>query len=87
MDWVSKDFDREFKDGEVEQAVAAIAEKSEEFKNIEGYKLALSCIDLTTLNSTDGPAQGDIIALKDSGFSADFAGLPFENHHQCVHKR
>ncbi|MEI6678298.1 MAG: deoxyribose-phosphate aldolase [Mariniphaga sp.] len=76
MDWVSKDFDREFKDGEVEQAVAAIAEKSEEFKNIEGYKLALSCIDLTTLNSTDGPAQGEKIALKVSGFSADFPGLP-----------
>ncbi len=76
MDWVSKDFDREFEDGEVEKAVAAIVEKSEEFKNIEGYKLALSCIDLTTLNSTDGPVQGEKIALKVSEFSAAFPELP-----------
>ena len=76
MNWVSKDFDREFEDGEVEKAVAAIVEKSEEFKNIEGYKLALSCIDLTTLNSTDGPVQGEKIALKVSGFSVAFPGLP-----------
>lgn len=76
MDWVSKDFDREFKDGEVEQAVAAIVEKSKEFNTIEGYKLAMSCIDLTTLNSTDGPVQGEKIALKVSGFPVAFPGLP-----------
>ena len=37
---------------------------------------ALSCIDLTTLNSTDTPAQGEKFALNVSRFSENFPGLP-----------
>src|SRR5665647_2255703 len=68
--------DREFPDGEVKQAVAVIVEKSKELKSPEWYKLALSCIDLTTLNSTDSHIQGEKFALKVSGFPDKFPTLP-----------
>ena len=68
--------DRIFPDGEVEQAVAEIIEKSKELKSLEWYELALSCIDLTTLNSTDSHIQGEKFALNVSRFKDDFPGLP-----------
>lgn len=68
--------DREFHEGEVEQAVAEIAKKSGQLNSSRWYKLALSCIDLTTLNSTDNHVQGEKIALKVSGFPNEFPGLP-----------
>lgn len=68
--------DPEFPDGEVEQAVSVIVEKSKELKSPEWYKLALSCIDLTTLNSTDSPILGKKFAMKVSGFLKEFPGLP-----------
>lgn len=68
--------DREFTEGEVEQAVAEITEKSVQLNSRRWYELALSCIDLTTLNSTDNYVQGEKIALKVSGFPNEFPGLP-----------
>ena len=44
--------DREFAEGEVEQAVVEIAKKSVQLNSRRWYELALSCIDLTTLNSS-----------------------------------
>jgi len=76
MKWLLGNVDRIFADGEVEQAVAEIIEKSKELKSREWYELALSCIDLTTLNSTDSHIQGEKIALKVSGFPKEFPGLP-----------
>lgn len=76
MKWLLSNVDREFPDEEVEQAVAAIIEKSKELKNREWYELALSCIDLTTLNSTDNPIQGEKFAKKVSAFKDEFPGLP-----------
>lgn len=76
MKWLLNNFDREFPDGEVEQAVAKIAEKSKELKSRKWYELALSCIDLTTLNSTDNHVQGEKFASKVSGFHDNFPGLP-----------
>ena len=76
MKWLLSNVDMEFPDGEVEQAVAAIVEKSKELKNREWYELALSCIDLTTLNSTDNPIQGEKFARKVSAFKDEFPGLP-----------
>ena len=58
MKWLLSNIDREFPDGEVEQAVAKIIEKSQDLKSREWYELALSCIDLTTLNSTDSHIHG-----------------------------
>lgn len=76
MKWLLSNVDREFPDGEVEQAVAKIIEKSQDLKSREWYELALSCIDLTTLNSTDSHIQGEKFARKVSGFSKEFPGLP-----------
>ncbi len=68
--------DRKFQEGEVEQAVAAIVKKSEGMNTCQWYELALSCIDLTTLNSTDNAVQGEKFAKKVSGFEHEFPGLP-----------
>jgi len=76
MKWLLGNIDREFPDGEVENAVADIVEKSKELNNLEWYELALSCIDLTTLNSTDNHFQGEKFALKVSRFPDEFPGLP-----------
>jgi deoxyribose-phosphate aldolase len=76
MKWLLGNIDREFPDGEVEQAVAKIIEKSQDLKSRGWYELALSCIDLTTLNSTDSHIQGEKFARKVSGFSKEFPGLP-----------
>lgn len=70
------DFDRQFQAGEVERAVAGIIAKSGGINDPKWYKLALSCIDLTTLNSIDNAAQGEKFAKKISGFSSEFPGLP-----------
>jgi deoxyribose-phosphate aldolase len=67
---------RKFLEGEVEQAVAAIVEKSERMNTNQWFELALSCIDLTTLNSTDNAVQGEKFAKKVSGFEQEFPGLP-----------
>ena len=76
MKWLLGNVDREFPDGEIEHAVAGIIEKSRELKNREWYELALSCIDLTTLNSTDNHIQGEKFAMKVSRFAREFPGLP-----------
>ena len=76
MKWLLGNVDREFPNGEVEQAVAAIVEKSKELKTREWYELALSCIDLTTLNSSDNPIQGEKFAMNVSRFQEEFPGLP-----------
>ena len=75
MKWLLGNVDRVFPDGEVEQAVATIIEKSQDLKSREWYELALSCIDLTTLNSTDSHIQGEKFARNVSGFSKEFPGL------------
>ena len=76
MKWLLGNVDREFPDGEVEQAVKEIVKKSGELKSREWYERALSCIDLTTLNSTDNHIQGEKFAMKVSGFQDEFPGLP-----------
>ena len=76
MKWLVENADREFRDGEVEKAVLDIVEKSVKLKSREWYKLAFSCIDLTTLNSTDNHVQGEKMALKVSEFPVEFPGLP-----------
>lgn len=76
MKWLLENADREFQDGEVEKAVSDIVEKSVKLKSREWYELALSCIDLTTLNSTDNHVQGEKMASKVSEFPVEFPGLP-----------
>ena len=65
-----------FRDEDIEQAVSEIIKNSENLRSQKYYELALSCIDLTTLNSTDTPAHGEKLASKVSRFSESFPGLP-----------
>jgi len=76
MKWLLGNVDREFPEGEVEKAVANIIEKAGELKSRQWYELALSCIDLTTLNSTDNHIQGEKFAMNVSRFQDEFPGLP-----------
>jgi len=76
MKRVLKSYEREFQDAEVELAVAEIIRKSRELNHNKGYELALSCIDLTTLNSIDNSLQGEKFAKKVNGFPNEFVGLP-----------
>ncbi len=69
-------FDRKIQESEVELAVAGIVKNSAEMNNRKWYELALSCIDLTTLNSTDNAVQAEKFATKVSGFEQEFPGLP-----------
>ena len=76
MTQILEGIDRKFQEGEVAQAVARIVKISEVMNNPQWYELAFSCIDLTTLNSTDNAIQGDKFAKKVSGFEKEFPGLP-----------
>jgi len=65
-----------FEDEDVRLAVDEIIKKSKDLESQKYYELALSCIDLTTLNSTDTQAQGEKFASNVSHFSETFPGLP-----------
>ncbi len=66
----------DFNDSDIEKAVSEINLKSKELSHRTWYELALSCIDLTTLNSTDTFEQGEKIATKVSLFSENYPDLP-----------
>ena len=53
-----------------------LQKKSVQLNSRRWYELALSCIDLTTLNSTDNHVQGEKFATKVSGFKDEFPDLP-----------
>jgi len=76
MEMLWKTLIQDFEDGDVKLAVEEIIKKSKDLESQKYYELALSCIDLTTLNSTDTPAQGEKFAVKVSRFSENFPGLP-----------
>ena len=76
MNFLFENIDQNFNDNEVNKSVASIIAKSADLKTDQWYKLALSCIDLTTLNSTDSHPQGEQIAARVNGFSEAFRGLP-----------
>lgn len=76
MKWLLGNDEREFATGEVEKAVAAIVEASATLNDPIWYELALSCIDLTTLNSTDNQVQGEQFATKVSALNRTFPALP-----------
>ncbi len=66
----------DFEEREIELAVDEICRISEDYKTQKYYELALSCIDLTSLNSTDTALHGEKLATKVSRFSEYFPELP-----------
>lgn len=73
---LSEELNADFKESDIEKAVSEIKFKSEELSHRTWYELALSCIDLTTLNSTDTFEQGEKLATKVSLFSENYPDLP-----------
>ena len=76
MNFLFETINQNFNNNDVDEAVAGITKSSADLKTDQWYKLALSCIDLTTLNSTDSYLQGEQIATKVTGFPETFPGLP-----------
>ena len=76
MKYHPEDIQRKFEKGEVEMAVEAILKHSTDLNQPHYYQLALSCIDLTTLNSTDNAVQGEKFGKNVSEFDGKFPGLP-----------
>ncbi|MDC1105704.1 deoxyribose-phosphate aldolase [Prolixibacteraceae bacterium] len=72
-----KDFDKKFSIEEVRTEIKSIlTSKRGECDTLDFYKLALSCIDLTTLNSTDTQEKGFHFTQKVNEFNKSFPGLP-----------
>ncbi len=76
MNFLFETITQNFNDNEVNESVADSIKNSVNLKTNQWYKLALSCIDLTTLNSTDSHLQGEQIAAKVTAFPEAFPGLP-----------
>ena len=57
MKWLWETTIQDFEAEEEEHSVNVNIKKSENLNSREYYELALSCIDMTTLNSTDTPAK------------------------------
>ena len=65
-----------FSANDIEQKVFEAKTYSKQLFDIEHLKLALSLIDLTTLNSVDTQAKGVSFAEKVNGFTDTFPGIP-----------
>jgi deoxyribose-phosphate aldolase len=76
MKWLFENIDRKFTAGEIAEAIAAIVKSSQRLKTRDNFELAFSCIDLTTLNSTDGQERGKLFAENVSKFNQNFPELP-----------
>lgn len=64
-------------DEAVKAAVAKIInEHNEENKNVDVYKRLFSCIDLTTLNTTDSPRSVSEFTEKVNAFEQEYPDLP-----------
>ncbi len=76
MSELSITIDRIFQPDEVKNALAAIKAKLTGTLSKDEMKLALSCIDLTTLGSDDTQEKGRLFAEKVSYFPRHFIELP-----------
>ena len=76
MKWLLDSSNRQFAEGEVEMAVAKIVKEAKQLATTDMYKLAFSCIDLTTLNATDTQDRGRQFAENVSHFPQNFPGIP-----------
>ncbi len=76
MKWIFENFDRIFEPGEVATGLEAIRAKLGESLSKKEMKLALSCIDLTTLSAEDTQEKGRILAEKVSLFPRHFIEFP-----------
>lgn len=72
-----KDFDKSFSLEEIQKEIKEIVSKYKDVcSNEEYYKLAFSCIDLTTLNSTDTQEKGSSFTKRVNDFSSAYPEFP-----------
>jgi len=76
MKWIFENFERAFEPGEVAAGLKAIRAKLGNSLSKKEMRLALSCIDLTTLSAEDTQAKGRKMAEKVSLFPRHFIELP-----------
>ena len=75
MDFL-KNYPMHFAAADIEQKVFEAKQRSKQLFDVEHLKLALSLIDLTTLNSVDTQAKGAKFAENVNNFNANFPDLP-----------
>ena len=75
MDFLKK-YPMPFAAADIEQKVFEAKQRSKQLFDVEHLKLALSLIDLTTLNSVDTQAKGAKFAENVNNFNANFPDLP-----------
>ncbi len=63
-------------DEQIAAAVAKAKADAEKMQTADNLKLALSLVDLTTLNTTDTLAKGEKFATNVNNFSATYPGIP-----------
>ncbi len=76
MKWLIDTLDRQFSQEEIENALAPIIESASGMKEPGTLKQLFSCIDLTTLSSTDTQERGKLFAQNVSNFHQHFADMP-----------
>lgn len=69
-------YDRKFSESEISKAVDDAKNTAKELGTVENYKLAFSCIDLTSLNSTDTVTKIENMTKKVNNFQADYSDMP-----------
>lgn len=69
-------YNRTFSDAEISKAIADAKETAKEMASVDSYKLAFSCIDLTSLNSNDTVKKIKGMTSKVNEFKASFPEMP-----------
>ncbi|MBN2664728.1 MAG: deoxyribose-phosphate aldolase [Bacteroidales bacterium] len=69
-------YNRTFSEAEITQAIDDAKNTANEMASVENYKLAFSCIDLTSLNSSDTVTKIENMTKKVNSFQFDFPEMP-----------
>ena len=69
-------YDRTFSEAEITKAIEDAKKTAKELSAVENYKLAFSCIDLTSLNSSDTVTKIENMTKKVNNFQADYSDMP-----------
>lgn len=69
-------YDFDVNDAEVEYEIDLIKSKLDDLRSIDALKTCFSCIDLTSLNTTDTLETGKTLAEKVNRFQKDFPYMP-----------
>ncbi len=69
-------YNRTFSDDEIKNAIEQAETTAENMKTLDYYKLALNCVDLTSLNSSDTFVKIENLTKKVNDFQDKFTDIP-----------